>query len=78
MRYSALYMDEARLRKSLDLQVLARRNPKRITLPDGFVPRTQLDRFIWRNLVMTWPLQKVMETWPGLTVNFVNRNLFGR
>jgi hypothetical protein len=78
MRYSKLYMDDDRLRNSIELQVLARRNSKKITLPKNFIPRTQLDRFVWRNLVMDWPFEKIQKTWPMLTVNFVNRNLFGK
>jgi hypothetical protein len=78
MRYSKLYMDDDRLRNSIELQVLARRNSKKITLPKNFIPRTQLDRFVWRNLVMDWPLEKLIKLYPTLSVNFVNRHLFNK
>ena len=75
VRYGRLFLDEDRLRKSIELQVMARCRPKKLTIPDGWIPRTQLDRFVWRNLVMNWPLRKIFKRWPMLTVNFINRNL---
>ena len=71
-------MDDDRLRNGIHLQVLARLNPKKITLPKNFVPRTQLDRFVWRNWVMDWPLSKLAKVFPTLSVNFINRELFGK
>ena len=71
-------MDDDRIRNSIHLQVLARLNPKKIMLSKNFVPRTQLDKFVWRNLVMDWPLSKLAKVFPTLSVNFINRELFGK
>jgi hypothetical protein len=77
-RYASLFLTDDEIRHSVHLQVIARRLPKRITLPDGWIPSNQIDRLIWRNLVMDWPLAKVIKRWPNMTVNFVNKNLFGK
>lgn len=77
MRYERLFLSDDQLKKNIHLQVMARCRPKRLTIPDGWIPRSQIDRFVWRNLVKDWPLAKLMKVYPMLTVNFINKNLFG-
>lgn len=48
MRYKHLVPSEEDIKKSIRLQYLAVHAPRRITIPEGFVPETSLDkRILW-------------------------------
>lgn len=62
---------EENIKNALHLQTIARLRPKQITYPEGWVPTTQLDKLIARNMIMDLPLDKVLKIFPGYVPDFV-------
>ena len=66
-------LTEDQLIKSLHIQVMARRNPKTVTYPENWVPRTQLDRFVAQNLIMDMEIGDIMKLFPDFSIGFVKK-----
>ena len=61
------------LKKNLHLQVMARLRPGRLNLPDGWIPRNQIDKFVARNLIMDMPIGGIIKKFPDFSVSFVKQ-----
>ena len=72
--YGNLYRSDEEINKALHLQVMARLKPHTITYPAGWVPRTQLDKFVAKNMIMDMSIGEIMKIFPKFSVNFVKKS----
>jgi hypothetical protein len=72
-RYQPYQPSEEQIRKAIHLQVMARRNPKTVTYPEGWIPTTQLDKFVAQNLIMDMPIRKILKLFPNFNIGFVKK-----
>ena len=65
-RFPGMYLTDDQIRAAINLQVLARFRPSKITFIPNWFPRSQLDRFIWRQLLIgsSWSLGKLAKVLP--------------
>ena len=50
MKYDSLFLTDDQLKKNIHLQVIAKFKPDQFNIPDGFIPRNQIDKLIFKIL----------------------------
>ena len=48
IKYDSLFLSEKQLKDNLHLQVVAKFRPERFNIPDGFIPKSQIDKIIFK------------------------------